>query len=170
MERPAGASQAVCHRPPCVACAPSGLAVASESSIGLWNCLVNFACCRACCPACCRACCPACCPACCRQSLGYLRDLAASSAALPAASLAASPAASLRPARRARCWPRSRASLADPPDCPTIRGSLAAQAAIFTKDAKAAAPIVDTLSTVVGRININMQVGWPPPSLLNLLC
>ena len=36
------------------------------------------------------------------------------------------------------------------------------QAAIFTKDAKAAAPIVDTLSTVVGRININMQCGRSP--------
>ena len=33
------------------------------------------------------------------------------------------------------------------------------QAAIFTADAEAAAPIVDTLSTVVGRININVQCG-----------
>ena len=36
------------------------------------------------------------------------------------------------------------------------------QAAIFTSDAKAAAPIVNTLSTVVGRININTQCGRSP--------
>ena len=36
------------------------------------------------------------------------------------------------------------------------------QAAIFTKDEAAAAPIVDTLSTVVGRININLQCGRSP--------
>ena len=36
------------------------------------------------------------------------------------------------------------------------------QAAIFTSDAKAAAPLVDSLSTVVGRININMQCGRSP--------
>lgn len=36
------------------------------------------------------------------------------------------------------------------------------QAAIFTSDAKASAPLVDTLSTVVGRININAQCGRSP--------
>ena len=36
------------------------------------------------------------------------------------------------------------------------------QAAIFTADAQAAAPLVDTLSTVVGRININTQCGRSP--------
>merc|ERR1712050_70689 len=36
------------------------------------------------------------------------------------------------------------------------------QAALFTSDAAAAAPIVDTLSTVVGRININAQCGRSP--------
>lgn len=39
------------------------------------------------------------------------------------------------------------------------------QAAIFTSDAKAAAPIVDTLSTVVGRININTQCGRSPDNV-----
>jgi glyceraldehyde-3-phosphate dehydrogenase (NADP+) len=36
------------------------------------------------------------------------------------------------------------------------------QAAIFTKDPKAAAPLVDMLSTVVGRINLNVQCGRGP--------
>ena len=36
------------------------------------------------------------------------------------------------------------------------------QAAIFTSDAAAAAPLVDVLSTVVGRININVQCGRSP--------
>ena len=36
------------------------------------------------------------------------------------------------------------------------------QASIFTSDAKAAAPLIDTLSTVVGRINLNMQCGRSP--------
>ena len=36
------------------------------------------------------------------------------------------------------------------------------QAALFTSDAAAAAPLVDTLSTVVGRININVQCGRSP--------
>jgi glyceraldehyde-3-phosphate dehydrogenase (NADP+) len=39
------------------------------------------------------------------------------------------------------------------------------QAAIFTSDPEAAAPIVDTLSTVVGRINVNMQCGRSPDSV-----
>ena len=39
------------------------------------------------------------------------------------------------------------------------------QAAIFTSDAKAAAPLVDTLSTVVGRININVQCGRSPDNV-----
>jgi len=39
------------------------------------------------------------------------------------------------------------------------------QAAIFTSDAKAASPIVDTLSTVVGRININTQCGRSPDNV-----
>ena len=36
------------------------------------------------------------------------------------------------------------------------------QAALFTNDAEAAAPIVDALSTVVGRINLNAQCGRSP--------
>jgi len=36
------------------------------------------------------------------------------------------------------------------------------QASIFTADAEAAAPLVDTLSTVVGRINLNVQCGRSP--------
>jgi len=36
------------------------------------------------------------------------------------------------------------------------------QAALFTSSAAAAAPLVDTLSTVVGRININVQCGRSP--------
>ena len=36
------------------------------------------------------------------------------------------------------------------------------QASIFTSDASAAAPIVDALSTIVGRININSQCGRSP--------
>jgi len=39
------------------------------------------------------------------------------------------------------------------------------QAAIFTSDSKAAAPLVDTLSTVVGRININLQCGRSPDAV-----
>ena len=39
------------------------------------------------------------------------------------------------------------------------------QAAIFTKDAAAAAPLVDALSTVVGRININSQCGRSPDNV-----
>ena len=39
------------------------------------------------------------------------------------------------------------------------------QAAIFTSDPQAAAPLVDTLSTVVGRININMQCGRSPDAV-----
>ena len=39
------------------------------------------------------------------------------------------------------------------------------QAAIFTSDAKAAAPLVDTLSTVVGRINLNVQCGRSPDNV-----
>lgn len=39
------------------------------------------------------------------------------------------------------------------------------QAAIFTKDARAAGPIVDVLSTIVGRININTQCGRSPDAL-----
>lgn len=39
------------------------------------------------------------------------------------------------------------------------------QAAIFTSDADAAAPLVDALSTVVGRININMQCGRSPDAV-----
>lgn len=36
------------------------------------------------------------------------------------------------------------------------------QAAIFTGDAQAAAPLVDTLSSIVGRINFNLQCGRSP--------
>merc|ERR1711879_496138 len=36
------------------------------------------------------------------------------------------------------------------------------QAAIFTKDSRAAAPLVDMLSTVVGRINLNSQCSRGP--------
>ena len=36
------------------------------------------------------------------------------------------------------------------------------QAALFTKDAAAAAPIIDMLSTVVGRINLNVQCSRGP--------
>merc|ERR1712139_18931 len=36
------------------------------------------------------------------------------------------------------------------------------QAAIFTKDPKATAPLVDMLSTVVGRINLNAQCSRGP--------
>jgi glyceraldehyde-3-phosphate dehydrogenase (NADP+) len=36
------------------------------------------------------------------------------------------------------------------------------QAAIFTKDPVAAAPLIDALSSQVGRININMQCGRSP--------
>ena len=39
------------------------------------------------------------------------------------------------------------------------------QAALFTADPKAAAPLVDTLSTAVGRININMQCSRSPDSV-----
>jgi glyceraldehyde-3-phosphate dehydrogenase (NADP+) len=39
------------------------------------------------------------------------------------------------------------------------------QAAIFTKSAKTAAPLIDILSTAVGRININTQCGRSPDSL-----
>jgi len=39
------------------------------------------------------------------------------------------------------------------------------QAAIFTADAQAAAPLVDTLSTVVGRINLNVQCGRSPDNV-----
>ena len=39
------------------------------------------------------------------------------------------------------------------------------QAAIFTADADAAAPLVDTLSTIVGRININAQCGRSPDTV-----
>ena len=39
------------------------------------------------------------------------------------------------------------------------------QAAIFTKDDKVASPLVDTLSTVVGRININVQCGRSPDNV-----
>ena len=39
------------------------------------------------------------------------------------------------------------------------------QAAIFTSDAAAAAPLVDTLSTIVGRININAQCGRSPDAV-----
>lgn len=36
------------------------------------------------------------------------------------------------------------------------------QAAIFTSDAEESAPLVDALSTIVGRININTQCGRSP--------
>jgi len=39
------------------------------------------------------------------------------------------------------------------------------QAAIFTSDAAAAGPLVDSLSTIVGRINLNAQCGRSPDSL-----
>ena len=39
------------------------------------------------------------------------------------------------------------------------------QAAVFTTDAKKAAPLLDILSTAVGRININTQCGRSPDSL-----
>jgi len=39
------------------------------------------------------------------------------------------------------------------------------QAAIFTSDAAAAAPLLDVLSTAVGRVNINTQCGRSPDSL-----
>jgi glyceraldehyde-3-phosphate dehydrogenase (NADP+) len=39
------------------------------------------------------------------------------------------------------------------------------QAAIFTSDAQASAPLLDVLSTVVGRVNINTQCGRSPDSL-----
>lgn len=38
------------------------------------------------------------------------------------------------------------------------------QAAVFTSDAKTSAPLIDVLSTVVGRININTQCGRSPDS------
>ena len=39
------------------------------------------------------------------------------------------------------------------------------QAAIFTSDAHKAAPLLDSLATVVGRININTQCGRSPDTL-----
>ena len=36
------------------------------------------------------------------------------------------------------------------------------QAAIFTNSSEAAAPLIDVLSTIVGRININVQCGRSP--------
>ena len=39
------------------------------------------------------------------------------------------------------------------------------QASLFTGDADAAAPLVDALSTVVGRVNINVQCGRSPDSV-----
>lgn len=39
------------------------------------------------------------------------------------------------------------------------------QASIFTGDAKAAAPLVDTLATIVGRINLNVQCGRSPDTV-----
>lgn len=39
------------------------------------------------------------------------------------------------------------------------------QAALFTENAAAAGPLVDTLSTVVGRVNINTQCGRSPDTL-----
>jgi len=39
------------------------------------------------------------------------------------------------------------------------------QAAIFTSDAAAAAPLADALATVVGRININAQCGRSPDTV-----
>ena len=36
------------------------------------------------------------------------------------------------------------------------------QAALFTTDAAAAAPLLDALSTIVGRVNLNAQCGRSP--------
>jgi len=39
------------------------------------------------------------------------------------------------------------------------------QAALFTSSAESAAPLVDTLSTIVGRVNLNLQCGRSPDSV-----
>ena len=60
----------------------------------------------------------------------------------------------------ARVHPASmaRLSAATGHDSATRARPCDAQAAVFTTDASAASPVIDALSTIVGRININAQV------------